>query len=168
MLFWGALVHNLSLFSRLKVINVALVLFLVAALAYPQQRSPRVPPYVYGTWTIYRFVEVGGHAVQTKERAETQIGRTLKIGVQSFEHDNHLLWLDDVPCKNVNYRMESPADSGQGTLTFYGIKTASIDIDDLVTVSCNKHEVFTFELAENQELAAYYDGWFFFFRKSKA
>jgi hypothetical protein len=158
--------YNLLLSSRLKVITVALVLFLVASSAYPQQRSSRVPPYVYSTWTIYRFVEVSGHAGQTKERAEAQIDKTLKIGVRLFDHDKNLLWLENVACKNVNYRMESPVDSGQGTLTFYGIKTASIDIDDLVTVICNKHEVFTFELAENQELAAYYDGWFFFFRKS--
>jgi hypothetical protein len=147
-----------------------LVLFLVAALAYPQQRSRRVPPYVYGTWTIYRFVEVSGHAGQTKERAETQIGRTLKIGVQSFDHDKNLSWLENVPCQGVTftYRMETPDDLDKGTLTFYGIKTANTDIDDLITVNCNKREAFTFELAENQELAAYYNGWFFFFRKSKA
>lgn len=154
-------------FSKFKVVTAVLVLLLAGGSAYPQQsRPPSIPQYVFGAWTIYRLVEVAGHAGLTKERADTQIGKRLKISQESFDHDKNLLWLENVPCKSVRYRMDSPADSNQGTLTFYGIRTASIDIDDLIVVSCNKHEVFTFELAENQELAAYYDGWFFFFRKN--
>jgi hypothetical protein len=159
--------YNLS-FSRLLAITIALALFLAGNPAYTQQsRPPRIPAYVYGTWTIYRFQEVLGHARLTKERADTQIGKTLKIGLQSFDHDKNILWLEDVPCKAVTYKLESPADSNQGLLSFHGIRTANLDIDQLIYVSCNRQVVFVFELAENQELAAYYDGWFFFFHKAK-
>ena len=153
--------------SNLKAFTVALVLLLAGSSAFPQKtRSPRVPSFVYGTWTIYRFIEVGGHAPQTKG-AQAQIGKTLKIQVQTFDHDKDLLWSDNAPCKNVNYRMKVNADAlDSGVLGFYGLEEA--DKDQFVLVSCEKRDLHVFELAKNQELAVYYDGWFFFLRKTKA
>jgi hypothetical protein len=165
--FGGGSIYNSSL-SRLNVISCVLLVLLVATSAYPQQsRSPRLPPYFYGTWTIYRFVEVLGHAGETKERAETQIGKTLKIGLHSFDHDNNIHGLENTPCKYVNYKhtMETSDDLDKGTLSFYGLET-EYDHDDLIFVSCNQQIVFAVELAKNRELAAYYDGWFFFLRKA--
>ena len=142
------------------------MLLLVGGSGYAQKsRSPRVPPFVYGTWTIYRYLEVGGHAGQTKERAKAQVGKALKISEQSFDHDSDLLWFGSEPCKNVRYRM-SDEDFGDGSLGFYGLEPARSDRDEFVVVSCSKRDLYFLELAKNQELAVYYDGWFFFLRKT--
>jgi hypothetical protein len=164
-------VFNLLLRLMLKAFTVALVVLLAGSSGYAQKsRSPRVPPFVYGTWAIYRHVEVGGHAGQTKERAKAQIGKTLRIGVQSFDHDSGLLWLGREPCKSVRYTMkvygEGEDDTDKGSLGFYGLEQAKSDRDEFVVVSCSKQEVCDLELAKNQELAVYYDGWFFFLRKT--
>lgn len=128
-------------------------------------------PAVYGTWAIYRYVEVGGHAGETKERAKTQIGKTLRIGVKSFDYDSDILWFASDPCKSVHYRMkvdkEGDEDLGDGSLGFYGLESAKSDRDEYVVVSCSQRELYFLQLAKNQDLAVYYDGWFFFLRETK-
>jgi len=160
-------VHNLLSRSSFKVFTVALVLLLVGSSGFPQKSGlPRIPQFVYGAWTIYRFIEVGGHAGQTKERAQAQISKTLEIRPQSFAPDKDLLWFDNA-CKNVNYKMKANADDlGDGSLGFYGLEEA--DKDQFVIVNCDRRDMYVLELAKNQKLAVYYDGWFFFLRKSKA
>ncbi len=159
--------------SRLRAFAAALMLLAAGSLAYAQQnRSQRIPPFVYGTWTINRFVEVGGHSPRTKEQANAQIGKTLKIRVRTFDHDNDMLWFGNDPCKSVNYRMkvnkEGEYDVGdKGTLGFNGLEPASNDYDEFLVVSCSKREMYFLEFAKNQELAVYYDGYFFFLRKTK-
>jgi hypothetical protein len=99
--------------------------------------------------------------------ARAQIGKALKIGPQSFSHDNNLLWLGTTPCKNVHYKMrvESSDESGKGSLGSYGLESA--EVGQFVIVNCDKQDVCSLELAKNQELAVYFDGWFFFLRKRR-
>lgn len=142
---------------------VVLLLLLVASTTYSQRsHSQHVPSFVYGRWTIFKFVEVNGHAGQTKEKAKAQIGKTVTLGVKSLAHDKKFLWFDDA-CKNVSYKMEEP-DREDGSLGFYGLEQQ--ESGQFLLVSCDGRDSYFFELAKNQELAVYYDGWFFFLRKS--
>lgn len=147
--------------------GVALVLLLVVSVvsaSYPQGRySQRVPPFVYGSWTIFKFVEVIGHAGQTKEQAQAQVGKTLIVGVKAFVHDKKFLWFDDT-CKNVSYKMKEP-EREDGSLGFYGLEQE--ESGQFLVVSCDRRDSYSFEVAKNQELAVYYDGWFFFLQKTK-
>jgi hypothetical protein len=146
-------------------IRVAAILFLfVTSASCPQGNdSQRVPRSVYGQWTIAKFVEVGGHAAQTREKAQAQIGKTLSIGAKSFDHDSKFLFFEDA-CKNVSYRLEA-TDSDKGSLGFYGLEQE--DKGQRLVVRCGNRDSYFLELAKNQELAVYYDGWLFFFRKTK-
>src|SRR5258708_38281403 len=93
--------------SRLRAFAAALMLLAAGSLAYAQQnRSQRIPPFVYWTWTINRFMEVGGHSPRTKEQANAQIGKTHKIRVLTFDHENDMFWVGNDPCKSVTYRMQ--------------------------------------------------------------
>jgi hypothetical protein len=154
----------------LRACSVALVLLLCGNSAGAQKSpSTPVPSFIYGTWVIYKYVEVGGHAGETEERAKADIGKILKIGVKSFDHDSNILWLGSEPCKSARYTMKvsSADDADKGSLGFYGLETATGDRDEFLVVSCSKQEICDLEFAKNQELAVYYDGWFFFFRKTK-
>jgi hypothetical protein len=142
----------------------AIVFLLVGSASYSQgNHSQRVPQFVYGQWTITKFAEVGGHAGQTKERAQEQIGKTLRIGNQSFDHDSKFLWFED-SCKNASYRMQT-TDNEKGSLGFHGLEQQ--DGGQFLVVSCSKRDMYFLELAKNEELAVYHDGWFFFLRKTK-
>ena len=144
--------------------GAVLIFLLVSSASYPQgNRSQRVPPFLYGGWTIARFVEVGGHGAQTKERAQAEIGKTLRISVQSFKHDPKFLWFDD-RCKNVRYRMQETGGE-KGSLGFYGLEQEGSG--QFLVVSCGNRDMYFFEVAKNQELAVYYDGWFFFLQRTK-
>ncbi len=125
--------------------------------------SQAVPQSLYGQWTISRFVEVGAHAGQTKEQAQEQIGKTLRVEKQSFGHDSKFLWFEN-SCKNSNYKMQATG-RGKGSLGFYGLEQE--DSGQFLVVRCSDRDMYFLELAKNQELAIYYDGWFFFLRKTK-
>jgi hypothetical protein len=142
----------------------AIVFLLVGAAGYSQgNHSQRVPQFVYGPWTITKFVEVGGHARQTKERAQEQIGKTLKIENKSFDHDSKFLWFED-SCKSVSYRMQA-TDNEEGSLGFYGLEQRGSG--QFLVVRCSNRDMYFLELAKDKELAVYCDGWFFFLRKIK-
>jgi hypothetical protein len=164
-------IDSFLLRTRLKVFAVVLMLLLGGSSGHPQvSRSPRVPTLVYGTWEIYKFVEVGGHAGEIKEHAQSQIGKTMKIGGQSFEHDDDTLWFGRTPCKTARYRIEvhrigPEYEVDPGALSFHDLDRPESDRDEFVVVSCAKRELCFLEFAKNQDLAVYYDGWFFFLRK---
>jgi hypothetical protein len=147
------------------ILRVAAIVFLlVGSAGYSQgNHSLRVPQFVYGQWTIERFAEVGGHGAQTKERAQAEIGKTLRIGVQSFKHDPKFLWFDD-GCKNVRYRMQE-TDGEEGSLGFYGL--GQLGSGQFIVVSCGNRDMYFLEVAKNQELAVYYDGWFYFLQRTR-
>ena len=146
----------------LRIATIALVF--VGFANYPQRTPTQpVPQFVYGQWTITKFVEVGGHLEESKVRAEEQLGKTLKIAAQSFSHDSKFLWFENT-CKNPTYRMKK-TDGDQGSLGFYSLKQEKGG--QFLTVSCNQRDSYFLEIAQNQELATYYDGWFFFLRKTK-
>jgi hypothetical protein len=162
-------VFSLLLSSRLRAFTVALALLLTGSSAGAQKSpSPRVPAFVYGAWEIYDYVEVGGHAGETKERAKNQMGKTLTMGFKSFDHDRDLLWFGSDSCKSVRYKMKvnNEDDADKGSLGFYRLEQAKSDGDEFIIVSCSKQEICELELTKNQELAVYYDGWFFFLRKT--
>lgn len=56
-------------------------------------------------------------------------------------------------------------DGGDGSLGFYGLEQE--ESGQFLVVSCNNREMYFFEVAKNQELAVYYNGWFFFLQKTK-
>jgi hypothetical protein len=146
----------------LRIATIALVF--VGYANYPQRTPTQpVPQFVYGQWTITKFVEVGGHLEESKVRAEEQLGKTLRIAAQSFSHDSKFLWFENT-CKNPTYRMKK-TDGDQGSLGFYSLKQE--EGGQFLIVSCNQRDSYFLEIAQNQELATYYDGWFFFLRKTK-
>ena len=143
---------------------IAILFLFVTSTGYPQQSdSQRAPPWVYGQWTIAKFVEVGGHAAEKREKADAQIGKTLRIGAKSFDHDSKFLFFDD-SCKNARYRLEA-TESDKGSLGFYGLDEE--DKGQFLVVRCGNRDSYSLELAKSQELAVYFDGWFFFLRKTK-
>jgi hypothetical protein len=133
--------------------------------------STPIPSYIYGRWQIDRFVEVGGHTAETKNRAESQVGKTLNVDRMRFRHDDGLLWFGRTPCRNVRYGVEVHKDTqyvvgDKGSLSFYGLETPENDQETFFVVNCDKRDLCLLELAKNRELAVYYDGWFFFLKKS--
>lgn len=56
-------------------------------------------------------------------------------------------------------------DDEKGSLGFYGLEQR--DSGQFLVVRCSDRDMYFFELAKNQELAVYFDGWFFFLRKMK-
>ncbi len=78
---------------------------------------------IVGTWKIQRFEEVGGHAFETIELAQKQIGKKISLHRKAFKHDDNFLWFTPTPCSRANYRVEMQRlkeyDTAQkGTLAF--------------------------------------------------
>lgn len=143
-------IHSATVTYRIvfgpEALATSLVLLLIGSSGYTQQiHTPRIPPFVYRTWMIYKFVEVGGHAIEKRERAQRQVGKSLKIGARSFNHDNDLRWFGSVPCKSAKYRMKvnenAQDDAEKGSLGFYEWEPAQSDLDPFVILSCDQRDL---------------------------
>jgi len=55
-------------------------------------------------------------------------------------------------------------DGEEGSLSFYGLEQA--ESGQFLVVSCEKRDSYFLEVAKNQQLAVYYDGWIFLLRKT--
>jgi hypothetical protein len=161
----------LSMSKPILKVTVPCVLLLVLGCAsFSQAKSPsKIPPFVYGTWRIYKFTEVGGHAGEKPDLAKKEIDRKISFGRRTMSYDNGFLFLDP-PCRKVSYVLEvrtlrRNGVGEKGTLAWHGLNPAkSKQIQNLV-VRCNSRPAYYFELTDNHQLAIYYDGWFFFLKK---
>jgi hypothetical protein len=143
----------------------AIVILLFSSLSYAQaNRTQRVPQSVFGEWAITKFVEVGGHATQTREKAQAQIGKMLRLGARSFAHGPGFLYFED-SCTNPTYTLQATTGEEQWSLDWHDLEQK--DKGQILVVRCGHHNSYSFELAKNQELAIYYDGWFFFLKKTR-
>jgi hypothetical protein len=61
--------------------------------------------------------------------------------------------------KNMSYPRK-------GTLEFYGLEGASKNQSHRLVVLCNGRAKCHLEVAKDEQLALYYDGWLFFLRKA--
>lgn len=155
---------------KFRVAANAILLFGLLCTSHAQKRSaPSLPASIYGTWRIHKLEEVGGHAGETAELARKEIGKKIIFGRKSFSYDRGLLFFGP-PCRRVSYTFEvqklaSYQAGEKGTLEFHGLKSAKERQIQNVIVRCNARPQFYFELAEGDELAIYYDGWFFLLEK---
>lgn len=131
--------------------------------------SDQIPAFVYGTWRIHKLEEVGGHAGEAPDVARKEIGRKIRFGRKAVAYDGDFLFFDP-PCRRVSYTFEEHKigkyEAGRnGTLNFHGLSPARESRSLNVIVRCNGRPRYYFELAKDNELAIYYDGWFFFLKK---
>jgi|GEM_PF-6537987 len=159
--------------QRIRINAVAATALLTLTFIEPWHvsKKPQAPPlFIFGTWGIYKFEEVGGHAIERTELAEKEIGKKVSLKSDSFVCGNNFLGVPQEPCSRVAYRLEVRRfteydGGGKGTLQFYGLEAAKKNETRRVAVVCNERPVCYFELAVRNQLAIYYDGWFFFLEK---
>jgi hypothetical protein len=146
-------------------------MFILVCPMYAQKRSPAPPAFIFGTWRIFKFEKVGGHGSEKPELAKEEIGRKVIFERRSFSYDSNFLWFESKPCSHVRYtfeidRSEEYVVGDKTTLDFYGLEGAKEDRTQRVVVVCGGHPMYYFELAKGNQLAIYYDGWFFFLEKT--
>ena len=134
-----------------------------------RKATSTIPASVYGTWKIHKFEEVGGHGIEKLELAQKEIGRKITFGRKAVSYDEDFLFFDP-PCRGVSYSFEvhklARTDVGvKGTLSFYGLNPVKEWQIQNVVVRCNGRPQYYFELAKDDQLAIYYDGWFFFLER---
>ncbi|HEV8482248.1 MAG TPA: hypothetical protein VGV87_01710 [Blastocatellia bacterium] len=132
------------------------------------EKTARVPSFVFGTWKIYRVQEVGGHAGH--DAAEKEIGKEFYLGKDVFRHDLNLLFFENKPCQNPRYNFTTRRFSqydvvDKGTLLFYGLDAAKPNTVRQIVLHCRDAGGASFEVTKDNELALYYDGYFFFLKK---
>jgi hypothetical protein len=152
-------------------VTTILLLILIQHM-YAQKRSLAPPAFIFGEWRIFKFEEVGGHGSEKPELAKEEIGRKVRFGRNSFSYDGSFLYFESKPCSQVRYtleidRFEEYVQGKKGTLGFYGLEEAKENQTQRVVVSCGGRPMYYFELAKENRLAIYYDGWFFFLEKTK-
>src|SRR5215475_5500593 len=151
-------------------VTTILLLILIQHM-YAQKRSSAPPAFIFGEWRIFKFEEVGGHGSEKPELAKEEIGRKVRFGRNSFSYDSGFLYFESKPCSQVRYTLaidgfKEHVQNEKGTLGFYGLEGAKENQTQRVVVSCGSHRVYYFELAKGNQLAIYYDGWFFFLEKT--
>lgn len=149
--------------------NALLLLGLMCATHAQRKATSTIPESVYGTWKIHKFEEVGGHAGEKPELAQKEIGRKIRFGRKAVSYDKDFLFL--APCRRVSYTFEvhviAKHEVGEkGTLEFYGLNPVKEGQIQNVVVRCNGRPQYYFELARGNQLAIYYDGWFFFLEQA--
>jgi hypothetical protein len=159
---------------RIIIGRLALTAFLFLILiepSYAHKKTEAPPAFVFGIWRIYRFEEVGGHTTEKAELAQKEIGRTVKFGRSAFTYDKNFLWFGQ-RCAPVRYKFEVHSFGEhnvmeKGSLEFYGLEAAKRNCSQKIIVLCKGRPLYYFELAKGNQLAIYYDGWFFFLEKIK-
>jgi hypothetical protein len=124
---------------------------------------------VYGVWKIQSVREVGGHAIESGQLAEKEIGREIVFRRKSISYKKRLLFLGN-SCTRARYRIKTQKvgrnDVGEkGTLDFYDLGPRRPGWIEEVIVKCEGGGEYYFERAKGNSLAIYYDGWFFFLDK---
>ena len=145
--------------------SAVLLLGLMCATHAQRKATSRIPASVYGTWKVYKFDEVGAHAGEKPELAQKEIGRKIRFDRKAVSYDKDFLFL--APCRRVSYTFEVHVivrdEVGEkGTLGFYGLNPVKEGQIQNVVMRCNGRPQYYFELAPGNQLAIYYDGWFFF------
>jgi hypothetical protein len=151
-------------------ISTILLLVLIQPM-YAQKRSSAPPAFIFGAWRIFKFEEVGGHGSEKPELAKEEIGRKVRFGRNSFSYDSNFLFFESKSCSLVKYtleidRFEEYVQREKGTLGFYGLEGVKENQTQRVVVLCGGRPTYDFELAKGNQLAIYYDGWFFFLEKT--
>ena len=149
--------------------NAVLLLSLMCATQAQRKAASTIPASVYGTWEIYKFEEVGGHGREKRELAQKEIGRKITFGRKAVSYDKDFLFFDP-QCPRVSYTFEvrvlARNEVGEkGTLDFHGLNPVKQGQIQNVVLRCNGRPQYYFELAEGDQLAIYYDGWFFFLKQ---
>src|SRR5262245_38662325 len=135
------------------------------------KHSSNPPAFIFGEWRISELKEVGGHAGETPERAQREIGKRLVLSSRRLNHDNNFLFFNDGGCAKVyvlevhRFR-EYDVDLSKGTLWFYGLEALRRNQSHQVIVLCRGRPAYGIEIANAGRLAIYYDGWFFFLEKT--
>lgn len=155
---------------RFKIATNAILLLALMCVTHAQTKTTStIPASLYGTWKIHKFEEVGGHAGEKIELAQKQIGRKIRFGRKAVSYDKDFLFFDR-PCPRVSYTFEVQVlarnEVGvKGTLDFYGLNPMKEGQIQNVVLRCNGRPQYYFELAGGDQLAIYYDGWFFFLKQ---
>ncbi|HYV12613.1 MAG TPA: hypothetical protein VE980_17060 [Pyrinomonadaceae bacterium] len=151
--------------------NAVLLLSLMCATHAQRKATSTIPASVYGTWEIYKFEEVGGHGRENRELAQKEIGQKITFGRKAVRYDKDFLFFDP-QCPRVSYTFEVHVlarneISEKGTLDFYGLNPVKEGQIQNVVLRCNGRPQYYFELAAGDQLAIYYDGWFFFLKQGR-
>jgi hypothetical protein len=153
------------------IVAISAVLFLgLIFISHAQSKAaPSFPASIYGTWKIYKLEEVGGHAGEKHDLAQKEIGKKIRFGRGTVSYDSGFLFFDP-PCRRVSYTFEvhklrEYEAEEQGTLAFHGLNPAKDGQIQYVVLRCKGRSQYYFEWARGNQLAAYYDGWFFFLEK---
>ena len=155
---------------KFRAITIVILFFVLVCTSHAQRKSPtRFPVFVYGTWRIHRLKEVGGHAGEKPDLAQKEIDRKISFDRKAISYDRGFLFFDP-PCRRVSYTFEvhkiGKHDVGEkGTLDFNNLDPAKHGQVQNIVVRCNGRPKYYFELAKGNQLAIYYDGWFFFLEK---
>lgn len=126
--------------------------------------SKKIPRFVYGTWEIYRFEENRG----TIHDPKVFLGKKVRFSNKSFTCDKNFLFFNH-PCRLYKYDYtdfrpeEGDINSGFLIWTENGFK----DRTKRFRVHYRKGGYYgEFEIARNNDLMIYYDGWLYFLRKN--
>jgi hypothetical protein len=155
---------NQKIFMPLIIVLLSINTFLAAQ----TKSSTNLPDIVWGTWEIYKYYEVGGHAGEKPEKAKNEFGKIIKFSKGAIDYSKKFLFFDP-PCQKISYSIkvinsEEFAPDEKSTLRYYGLSSAWENQTKYIIVECNSAPQYFFEITKDNQLAIYYDGWFFFLK----
>lgn len=159
--------------KRIQLVVVTVLIIRSTTFAHSSSNGPTsVPSSTWGEWKVIRFVEVGGHAGETPDKAKSETGKTITFSSSSVEYTSPFLFFDESGCKGPQYSLKVAKHKEyevveRGTLDYYGLETPSKNQSKELVISCSGPPSYFFEYALHNELAIYFDGWFFYLSKSK-
>lgn len=157
-------------------IRHAILIFLVTAAvissAIAETPKTTIPSNVWGKWKIVRFEEVGGHAHETEEKAKGEVEKTITFSKNQLDFESPFLFFDRNICTKPQYSIKIKPQkeydaSDKGSLDYFGLKAQQEGQSKNLIITCGGTPMYWFEFAPNNELAIYYDGWFFFLTNVK-
>lgn len=164
----------------------ALLIFVLYGCSASADGSKKIvdnsPADIFGTWEIYRYIEVGGHGPDTTVLLKKSMGTKVEFGKNYLRCSNDSLvakkgLYEHVGYKwkirNYNFRNGYLYKDGydEGTLDFYtetgdeAFETKTVGCN--ITIDAKNNWADFFELTKKGELAIYGDGYFVFLKRVK-
>jgi hypothetical protein len=147
--------------------------FLTVNVAQAKAKSSvPVPSVIWGTWSIAKYIEVGGHGAENETEAKNEIGRKITFSKAGIKCNYPFLYYDKAECIQAKYKFQIDKYDQyeaipKGTLFKYSLDPIKNHQTQQIIITCEGGNDYYFELAQNNRLTVYYDGWFFYLEKIK-
>jgi len=130
------------------------------------------PKFIFGTWKINEITSVGVHDIKNAHLDQVALGKEFGIYKNKIACDRHLKWMGGWICSHPRYQLkigqkratdrDNKSGYHKGDLGYYAIPDKNPSLHIAAICICDKKTMFTVEVAADNRLVSYYDGWLFF------